>query len=332
MPDADTDPWSVRASDFPARGSLDARLTFLLRYAILAPSARNAQPWRFRVVGNRVNLHADLDRWQRVADPNQRELRVSLGCALENLLIAAEHFGFGHRVSYFGRDQIHSLAATVDLDDAHRPAPYRPPSLFPAITRRRTSHARYLSRAVSASTLGKLRACESDLKITLLLTQDAAIRQAVDKLMLQADALLLADPKFRDELAQSIGAGNFGGPWLLSLLQQFALAHLRVEGLLARRHHAALMSAPVFGLISGRVADPEFELKAGQLLERIYLMATGLGLCLQPVSQLLEPGKVKTRFTRLFGAGGVPLLPFRLGYGDPPPQPTPRRALDDVLG
>ena len=326
------DAWSVRESDFPARGSLDARLTFLLRYAILAPSARNAQPWRLAIAGRRVSLHADLERWQRVADPNQRELRVSLGCALENLLIAAEHFGFGHQVSYFGRDQIHSLAATVELNDAHQPAPYRPASLFHAITRRRTSHARYLSRAVSATTLGKLRACESDLKITLLLTQDATIRQAVDKLMLQADALLLADAGFRAELAQCIGGGNFGGPWLMALLQQFAVAHLRVEGLLARRDHAALMSAPVFGLISVRVAGPEFELKAGQLLERLYLAATGLGLCLQPVSQLLEADEVKTRLSRLFGAGGVPLLPLRLGYGDPPPQPTPRRALEDVLG
>ncbi|MFZ1909948.1 MAG: hypothetical protein WAU52_12775 [Burkholderiales bacterium] len=332
MANIDRKPWSVRASDFPARGSLDARLTFLLRYAILAPSARNAQPWRFRIAGGRINLHADLARWQRIADPNQRELRVSLGCALENLLIAAEHFGFGHEVSYFGRDQMHSLAATVDLNDAHKPEPYRAANLFPAITRRRTSHARYRSRSVSATMLGKLRACESDLKINLLLTQDAAIRQAVDKLMLQADALLLADPKYRDELAECIGGGNFGGPWLLSTLQQFAVAHLRVEGLLARRDHAALMSAPVFGLISGRVAGPEYELKAGQLLERLYLAASGLGLCLQPVSQLLEPEKVKTRFARLFGAGGVPLLPFRLGYGDLPPHPTPRRALDDVLG
>ena len=117
----------------------------------------------------------------------------------------------------------------------------------------------------------------------------------------------------------------------MAVLQQFAVAHLRVEGLLAKRDHAALMSAPVFGLISGRVAGPEFELKAGQPLERLYLAATGLGLCLQPVSQLLEAEKVKTKFTHLFGAGGVPLLPFRLGYGDPPAQPAPRRALEDVL-
>ena len=328
----DREPWSVRESDYPAKGSIGERIAFLLRYAILAPSARNAQPWSFRIAGRRISLHADRARWQRVADPNQRELRVGLGCALENLLIAAEHFGFGHQVRYIGRDQIQSLVATVDLNDEHRPAPYRPASLFPSITRRRTNHARYLSRAVSQTVLGKLRVCESDLKINLLLTQDAAIRQAVAKLMLQADALLLSDPKFRNELAESIGGGNFGTPWLLSLLQQFAVAHLRVEGLLAKRDHAALISAPVFGLISGRVAGPEFELKAGQLLERLYLAATGLNLCLQPVSQLLEAEKAKTRFSRLFGAGGVPLLPFRLGYGDPPPQPTPRRALDDVLG
>ena len=63
MANIDREPWSVRESDFPARGSLGARLTFLLRYAILAPSARNTQPWRFTIAGSRINLHADLARW-----------------------------------------------------------------------------------------------------------------------------------------------------------------------------------------------------------------------------------------------------------------------------
>lgn len=75
--------WSTREADFPVAGSDGARARFLLRYATLAPSTRNTQPWRFTVCGARIDIGADLDRWQPVADPDRRELEISLGCALE---------------------------------------------------------------------------------------------------------------------------------------------------------------------------------------------------------------------------------------------------------
>ena len=86
--------WEVSEKDFPETGTIEAQLRFLLRYAILAPSVKNSQPWVFSVQDNRIHLIADLDRGQPVADPTRRELFISMGCALENLLVAAEHFGF----------------------------------------------------------------------------------------------------------------------------------------------------------------------------------------------------------------------------------------------
>ncbi len=48
-----------------------------------------------------ITLHMDRTRWLSVADTDQRELHLSAGCALENLLIASEHFGFDAQASYF---------------------------------------------------------------------------------------------------------------------------------------------------------------------------------------------------------------------------------------
>ncbi len=93
------DPWALREADYLARGSREEQLRFLLRYAILAPSNRNTQPWRFAVGRDQVTIHADFSRWQQVSDAHKRELYISLGCALENLLVALEHFGFGHLVT-----------------------------------------------------------------------------------------------------------------------------------------------------------------------------------------------------------------------------------------
>ncbi|KAF5410530.1 MAG: hypothetical protein C5S47_06520 [Candidatus Methanogasteraceae archaeon] len=41
----------------------------------------------------------DTTRWLKVADSDQRELHVSIGCAPENLLIATGHFGYGYQMT-----------------------------------------------------------------------------------------------------------------------------------------------------------------------------------------------------------------------------------------
>jgi len=325
------DPWALRDADYPARGPREEQLKFALRYAVLAPSNRNTQPWRFAVSRDQVTIHADFSRWQRTSDPHKRELYISLGCALENLLVALEHFGIGYIVTRAPGAEDETIAAQIAILDRPAASPYRSANLFEAIVRRHTHHGLYQKRAVGAGALKKLMDCKAEQDLNLLLTPDRAIKRAVDGLMLEGDARAFANPRYRKELAECIGEGSFGGPWLLSLAQEFAVAHLGVSRAVARGDHAALMSSSVFGLISGHSASEEARIKAGQLLERVYLAATTLGLFLQPISQLLEVQTVRLKFSRLFRAGGVPLMPFRLGYAGTPGHLTPRRPLEDVL-
>jgi hypothetical protein len=324
-------PWALRDADYPAHGSREEQLRFLLRYAILAPSNRNTQPWRFAVSRDQITIHADAARWQRISDPHKRELFISLGCALENLLVALEHFSIGHVVTRSPGADDKSIAVQIAILDRPVVSPFRTANMFKAIVRRHTHHGRYVRRIVTPGALRRLTGCRVEQDLNLLLTQDGAIKRAADRLMLEGDALSFSDPAYRKELADCIGEGSFGGPWLLSLAQEFAVAHLGVSKAVARGDHAALMSSPVFGLISCATNNNEMQIKAGQLLERLYLVATTLGLFLQPISQLLEVDAVRVKFSKLFRAGGVPLMPFRLGYAGTPGHRTPRRPLPDVL-
>ena len=56
--------------------------------------AHDSQPWIFRLAPSRIDLYADTARNLGSIDPLQREMHLSLGCALENLLIAARAGGF----------------------------------------------------------------------------------------------------------------------------------------------------------------------------------------------------------------------------------------------
>src|SRR5512134_2886594 len=90
--------WSIEPSDFPHTGTPREVMTFLVRYAVLAPSGHNTQPWRFAVGEEGIAVFADYTRRLPVTDPDNRELQMSIGAAVMNLRVAAQHFGFGCRV------------------------------------------------------------------------------------------------------------------------------------------------------------------------------------------------------------------------------------------
>ncbi|NWF53587.1 MAG: nitroreductase [Syntrophaceae bacterium] len=67
----------------------------ILHLASLAPSGHNTQPWTVKVVepGHWV-IGSEEKRWLPAVDPENRELFLSIGAFLENLLIAAGSFGY----------------------------------------------------------------------------------------------------------------------------------------------------------------------------------------------------------------------------------------------
>src|SRR6266567_1447408 len=99
---APLDTWNVSADDFPVDGTSEEKLWSLVRYAILAPSTHNTQPWKFRIHGNVVELYADFTRALPVVDPEHRELIMSCGCgaALLHLRIAIRCFGYACNMEF----------------------------------------------------------------------------------------------------------------------------------------------------------------------------------------------------------------------------------------
>ena len=99
-----------RTWDTPFRktAALPTQIREIIRYATLAPSGHNTQPWRFAVSGNTIRLLPDFSRRLPAVDPQDRELWISLGCALENLTLAAQSAGHGMEITYpaSGEDSI----------------------------------------------------------------------------------------------------------------------------------------------------------------------------------------------------------------------------------
>ncbi len=316
---------------FPWRADLPTRLRALLPFATLAPSSHNAQPWRFVVADDHVDVHVELDRWLRVADADQRELYVSIGCALENLLIAADEVGLRTRVGYFPDPDATTLAARVQMEGAGGDHARGGP-LFAAISRRRTVRERFRDEPPAPSQLGSLTSCGAS-DVHVVLSADPAVARRFDELTTRADALQFADPAWREELGEWIGRGVYGHGWLLSRMARLAVAHLNLGASSGRSDHALLSHTPVLGLIVTAGDTPLERVRAGQTFERVWLLAEAGGLALHPMNQTLQiPASREAVRTLIEGDLRAPQIAFRLGRplatGD---ARSPRRPIDEVV-
>ena len=327
------DVWEVSEDDFPRASPIEAQLGFLLRYAILAPSTRNTQPWAFSVQGRRVHLIADFRKGQSVADPDRRELYISIGCALENLLVAAEHFGFGHAVTYFPSQGVADLVATITFEPAGAPSQARAGATLAAIIRRHNDNGVFRPAPVPEQFRLRLTACcvEPDLQVHL--TDDRHFRRWIDALTLEADQAEFADPAFRKELSYWIGQGVFGEPPLVARLEREAVAHVNLARPVARQDHAIVESAALLGLISASGDSHLLHVRTGQLFERLWLTATAMGVSVHPMSQTMRHPQLRAAVGELLPSQGwTPQHLFRVGYSSREEEHhTPRRPVDDVL-
>jgi nitroreductase len=321
QPRASTEAWDVKEGDFPINGSSEERLQFLLSYAILAPSSHNSQPWKFNVSGDEIRLYADKSKWLKVADADQRELYISLGCALENLLVAAEHFGYGHNVTYLPGDE--DLVAIVELTPDGLPS--RSSSLFDAILTRHTNRKPYEDMAVQENALQNLSNLSAGSDLQIYLTSDPKTITDFGDLVVQADKIQYGSPDYRSELGFWLGQGVMGPTEIQAKLAQLYVVLLDAGSGQMEKDEELINSTPVIGFISSEENDRISQIKAGQLFERLWLAAEAEGLRVHPMSQALEVPETKVELAKLLPVTEFyPQQAFRLGYAEAEEAHTPR--------
>ena len=330
-------PWSLP----PEAGSSSIEIArTLIGAAVLAPSHWNTQPWRFESEGSSVRVVADTQRSLPVIDPDQRSLMISLGAALENLLIAARAYGLRPTVTYFPNGGAGRVVAEVTWagGDARRDR-----AMFAAIPERRTNRREYDGRGIFLQNRAQLTAQIPeglglhwvDDRATLNRLADLAhdtVRARV--LDARAQAEQFAWTRFGLDEARRRGDGvtvdalEYGGParwlagryfnphsWLLRFGAQSA----------ARQAHSALRSSGSVALLTTPLGVEAQWLAAGQAYERLALKATTLGISHQPINEPIESDLTRSEVLRYFGAGGEqPLMMVRLGHAKSPPASVRR--------
>lgn len=325
--------WNVSEAAFPSDGPMAEKARHLLRYAVLAPSSHNSQPWLFFVDDDEIRLFADHDRWLTVADSDKREMYLSLGAALENLLVAAEHFGLGHLVEYLpGSDNRHAATVVLQEDENSERSRYRDPRLFDAIVRRRTNRGRYQERGIPRRNLRALRdVCVED-GIAVQFVTKSPTKQSLADLVDRADRRQFADRAYRRELGRWVGRGAFGDSWPEAKVSRLLITYLNVGPRQARRDAELVRTTPVLAALRTNADGLREQLRAGQAFERLSLLATVLGVQTHPMSSLLEVPSLRHELETQLGGPDWPVQHlFRLGYARSVSAPARRRAMESVL-
>lgn len=310
----------------------------LVRFATLAANGHNTQPWRFSLSESSVAIHPDFTRRTPVVDPDDHHLYASLGCAAENLMLAARASGRNGELRFEDGGEGRIL---YDF----RPGRAEASPLFEAIPARQSTRAAFDGRAVVTSDLKRLEATAKIPGVDAVFVTDPAKRDQIRDLVIAANTEQIADPAFVAELKQwmrfnpraalATGDGLFsaasGNPALPSWLgaRMFDIV-FNADAENEKYAHQMDTSAGVV-VFSGERADTEHWVRVGRACQRFALQATALGLKQSFVNQPVEVGAMRAPLASLAGIGDRrPDIVMRFGFGPDLPK-SPRRAADAVL-
>ncbi len=319
----------------------------LVGAAVLAPSHWNAQPWRFEVDADELRVLLDPQRVLPLDDPDQRFAQMSLGAALENLLVAARAWGQQPSVRYLpwgtaprpGTSLVAAAVSWTPADRAHDRL------LFSALTERRTNSHPYDGRAITIPSRGQLLAQvgeevrvhwledRGDIRAIGDLAHDA-VEQVMSDRQAQAERVLWLRDSEGD--ARSHGDGltaerlGLGGP-----ARWFAGHSLNPEshfygwgtGSMAKDTRDLVHNSGALALLTLPARSDAGWILGGQAYERFALRASALGIAQQPLAAPVGSERHRPLLARRFHAEGEePLLLVRLGHARQP-SPTPRRGV-----
>ncbi len=308
----------------------------LVRYATLAANGHNTQPWKFSIKEQTIEILPDYSRRLPVVDPNDRELWISLGCALENLMITARAIGYVTEVNYPEKEDLIKVNLTTDT------AQISP--LFDAIPERQTTRSEFDGQPIKASELNQLQGLSLEPGVALHFVTDPGSVENVAEYVNQGNLAQYGNTAFVDELIDwlrfnrreilnsrdglySVCSGNPEVPgWLGKLFVSGTKPQQQADADVKK-----LRSSSGVVNITSQNDDKSSWVRTGQVYERLTLMMTSLNIKSALLNQPIEVPEIRTQFQSAMNLGErFPQLMVRFGYAPAMPKSI-RRPVEQVL-
>lgn len=326
--------WHVKADDFPDTGSDLDKLKFFARYAVLAPSGHNTQPWRFSSDKQTLLLGANRDRHLPYSGVQANEPFVSLGACLQTLELAAKGFGYKIRIDYVPDEQV---VARISL--AGKTAP--DPSLLEAIVHRSSNRHLYDTDELPGGMLTGF--ADTDLKYvsTHVISARSDIEYVAGKTG-EATLRTFGDKEFRKELSKWVrnnvtkqhdGMPGFtqGIPTPPSLLAKHVIKRLNISKDQAKKDIRRVQQSPNLLILSVSEETPQALLNGGRLYAQICILAQREGIASSGIGAAAIDPVSRKEIVKKYKLRGRPIAIIRLGKAKKPARHTPRWPLSQVF-
>jgi hypothetical protein len=321
----------------------------LVRAAILSSNAYNTQPWLFKITNSRIEIYADERRNLGAFDPYLREMHFSLGCALENLLLASGAIGYANNVTYIPgtltplpANALLKLVAQVDL----APGSSVKSELYDAIPHRHTNrHPFNAIRPIPPEFIQSLRRISGDMPdVKMFVFSADSERKELASLIETSSTKFISSPdvshsterwfRTQDELQKS-GDGVLADP------PTSVASHAQPSA--PQSYREMMLTGRLFGLIAVRDRyDRAQTIRAGRVWQSAHLLATARGLAGRPANGAVELIDLERRLNqapqsavRLAAITGdsswQPTFMFYMGYPTQSSSASARRSVEAVV-
>lgn len=331
-----------------------AFLKHLVGWAVLAPNSHNVQPWHFRIDPAKGTVDVSVPRLAILpaSDKSARQAHISVGCAIENLLNAADAYGVPAsyqlmEVATVYPDVIACLSLDLSSGLIAEPDSEKYGELL-AMKFRRMNRSKYDPTRPLPDCLRRDMKIPPGKELRLSIIEDMPTRIAISEIQYLANRAVVARNDFRHELGdyflpnntdKTVGMpGNTFG--LSDEMAEKMCRELKKTGPFdpdlafgfAAADRDGIKSAPLVGVISAEGDTPADRMRSGIVFEAIANCAQQFGVAVAMHAAIVEvPAFSLMLKARLGLLTWKPMVIFRMGYATEFRPRAPRMIADDVI-
>jgi hypothetical protein len=312
---------------------MEESLLKIVKYAGKAPSGHNTQPWKFKTGKDTITVLPDFTRALPVVDSDNHALYISLGCALENLIIAANELNFKTEVEYSGnKREPHILVRISEAPETEKSG------LFEYIEKRQVTRNSYKPEKIPDDLLSELFNEAEGIHVRLFLSEDEI--NSLTPYIIEGNELQFSNKEFVNELVNwirfsekevmkrgdGIWSASMGMPATGRFLGKIIMKNFVSAGSEAKRLKKLIQTSAGFALFMVEKNDPYHWIRLGQVFQRFGLVATKSGISHAHLNMPCEELQVREKLIRDFHLQDMtPLLLIRFGYSEPLPYSFRRK-------
>jgi hypothetical protein len=315
-----------------------------VRFGTLASNSHNTQPWKFRLGAGTIDILPDFSRRTPIVDPDDHHLYVTLGCAAENVVIAADASRRPAELSV-ATDAREGTSLRVLLGKGPGTGDRPDADLCSAISVRQSTRSEYDGQGLSGPELRRLEKAAARPGVDVfVITERPRLEQALE-LIQEGNSAQMGSPAFVCELKKWIrynpaaalvtGDGLLGkcsgSPSAPSWLGPMIFDLVFKKDAENKKYARQLRSSAGLAVFVAEKENPEGWIQVGLSFERFALQATVLGIRHAHLNMPIEVPEVRPAFADWLGIPGRrPDLVVRFGKAPPMPMSV-RRPLSAVM-